>query len=170
VVAGLCAALAWGATGGGAFAAAPSGPAPLAAPPAAHAAKSVSVRGVIGSVTSLVVRRGTPLNPTTFTFPKVVSVKGAAARAVARDLCALPVMPKGIFCPADLGGRYTLDFTATGSRVTPVVLDASGCETVQGLHGIRWTARSPHLWSELGDAMGLRGATQSTFAGHMTGS
>jgi hypothetical protein len=158
----------------GASAATSAGLSPLrgaSAVASAHDAAPVTACRVLTAITSLVVRRGTPPNPSRFSFPATVRVgEASAARSVARALCALPVMPKGVFCPADLGPRYTLSFTAPARRVAQVVVDPTGCETVQGLAGTRWVARSPGFWRVLGDAMHLRGATQQTFAGRLTSS
>lgn len=141
-----------------------------------------SLRGAKGlceiayDVNRLTVTRSKPLNPETFTFPATVVVSSASqVQAAARALCALPVMPKGVFsCPMDLGVVYTLRFAVSdGSSATqadPVTLDASGCETVRGLGATRWAATAPGFWRLLGDAMGLRSASRETFAGSLTSS
>ncbi len=130
----------------------------------------VSVCRIDERVASLSVRRDAPSNPTTFSFPGVVSVVRASdARSVARALCALPLMPKGVFhCPSDIGPTYSLRFRAPTYSVTLVTLDPTGCEVVHGLPGIRWVATSPRFWRILGDAMHLHLAAQATFAGHVT--
>lgn len=131
----------------------------------------VSACRVVDTATSLLVVRQVPPNPTSFSFPAVVPVRHpSTAREVARALCALPVMPSGVFhCPADLGPTYWLYFAAPHVRVTKVDVDATGCETVKGLGTTRWIARSPGFWKVVGGAMKITAATQSTFAGHLKG-
>ena len=84
--------------------------------------------------------------------------------ALAAVLCALPRTPTGpVFCPADLGVRYTVAFSATDRAIDPVVISPAGCETVTGLGGIREASTS--LWQVLGLAFGARNATAVTFSG-----
>jgi hypothetical protein len=82
------------------------------------------------------------------------------ARALARLVCGLPVMPHGVFhCPVAIGGGYQLQFkTADGLRFPAVTVRASGCETVSGAGGnrVRWVARSPAFWPELARLTGIR--------------
>lgn len=134
----------------------------------ADVASQVSLCQVAGSVTALGARRGVPSNPTTFSFPRLTSVNHAASvRLVARALCGLAKLPKGIqSCPVDLGPIYTLGFNAAGYDVTKVALDPTGCEAVHGLTGVRWI-RSSSFWRVLGDAMGLRAPARATFAGRL---
>ena len=111
------------------------------------------------AVTRLVVSRVTalPQNHLHFTFPAGVSVSSPArARAVARAVCGLPLMPRGpMSCPADLGLGYRLSFAA-GSRSYPVITaTAGGCAMVRGAGPVRWTARSPGFWAALAHAMGI---------------
>ncbi len=128
------------------------------------------------SVDRLTMSRSKPLNRETFTVPaKVVVAKSSRVQAAARALCALPPLPKGVLsCPMDLGVEYTFHFTvvgATGNETAdPVVLDASGCETVKGLGTTRWVATSPSFWPVLGNALGIARATQKTFAGVLVAS
>jgi hypothetical protein len=101
-----------------------------------------------------------------FAFPEVVTVTDVAAvRGVARALCALPKMPRTVFCPADWGITYQLAFSARGRTFPVVYADATGCQKVTGLGGARWTARSPQFWKTLGRAMGLAHPGQAVFAG-----
>jgi hypothetical protein len=138
----------------------------------ARSASHASVCGVVSAVSSLLVLRQVPVNPTTFTFRAYVAVKKpATAQSVARALCALPVMPRGTYhCPNDIGPTYWLYFSAHRVRVAKVSLDATGCETVQGVGGTRWIAKSPNFWRVLGSAMNIASATQATFAGHLKSS
>jgi hypothetical protein len=115
------------------------------------------------SVTRLVVSRVTalPQNHLHFAFPAGVTVSSPArARAVARAVCGLPLMPRGpMSCPADLGLSYRLSFAA-GSRSFPVVtIMTGGCAVVKGAGPVRWTARSPGFWAVLAHAMGLANRT-----------
>lgn len=106
--------------------------------------------------------------------PRQVVVPATAAvgspdevRAVARALCALPVMPKAVFhCPAEYTGTtYRLNFTAGGQRLRPVELQATGCETVTGLGPVRWAAESPGFWPVLSGAVGITPPGSSGFSG-----
>lgn len=137
------------------------------APASASGGSAAGLCSVAGQVTGLVVTRGHPLNPERFGFPRVsTSTDAAEVRAVARELCALPAMPRGIFCPADWSPTYTLAFSiAGGAAVRPVVLSVTGCSTVAGLGSARWVDGHTGLWTALGAAIGLSHATASTFAG-----
>jgi len=111
------------------------------------------------AVTRLVVSRvsALPQNHLHFAFPAGVTVSSPArARAVAKAVCGLPLMPHGpMSCPADLGLGYRLSFAA-GTRSFPVVTaTAGGCGTVTGAGPARWTARSPGFWTVLAHAMGV---------------
>jgi hypothetical protein len=118
-------------------------------------------RLTIGRVSSF------PQNHVQFSFPAQVTVTGAhRSRAVAQALCTLPAMPAGTFsCPADWGIDYRLVFTAGGSKLAPVTVDATGCEQVTGLGLVRWIALSPAFWSVLATAAGIGPADQTTFGG-----
>jgi hypothetical protein len=80
----------------------------------------------------------------------------AQARAVARALCALPVMPRGVLnCPALFPGTsYRLTFTAPGRLFAPVTIEATGCETVTGVGQVR-RATDPGFWRVLAVAAGV---------------
>lgn len=132
----------------------------------------VNLCTVVNSVTSLRVSRGIPLNPTTFTFPRLVLVKNSAStKAVAVALCALPAGPTGaINCPADFGFDYRLSFTALGYDVADVQLDPTGCQWVKGIDPMRWVEQSPHFYRILGAAMRLKRVTESTFRGMLSNS
>jgi hypothetical protein len=88
-----------------------------------------------------------------------ITVRGAAqARAVARLVCGLPVMPHGVFhCPIAIGGGYQLVFTVGRLPLPAVTVRASGCETVTsaGGHRARWVARSPEFWAKLSRLTGM---------------
>ncbi len=108
-----------------------------------------------------------PQNHMRFSFPAEVTVTDATkVRAAARALCSLPTMPSGTFhCPADVGIVYRLVFSAGERALTPVEVDATGCERVRGLGHVRWAAHSPELWPTLGRAMGLLSPGYATFRG-----
>jgi hypothetical protein len=109
-----------------------------------------------------------PQNHGQFSFPADIGVADASrVQEAARALCSLPAMPSGgRVCPADLGIAYHLTFAMGGDPLAPVVVDAGGCETVQGAGPIlRWAATSPAFWMSLGEAMGLPPATLSDLAG-----
>jgi hypothetical protein len=99
-------------------------------------------------------------------FPNLVAVASPAhAREVARALCALPAMPRGIYsCPALFPGTtYELTFTADGRRFAPVTIDATGCETVTGVGPVR-RALDPGFWRVLSVAAGVIPPGQPAFA------
>jgi hypothetical protein len=102
-------------------------------------------------------------------LPDQVTVTGPArAQAVARALCALPPMPRGmVHCPALLvGTTYLLRFTAGGRRLPPVTIEATGCEVVTGVGPARWAATSPGFWRVLATAAHLRPPGWSVFGGN----
>lgn len=125
----------------------------------------------IDSIDGLVVTRidAIPRNHLRFVFPDRLSATSpAAARAVARAVCALPPFPKATLnCPADFGISYRLSFAAERGRIRPVLADASGCESVSGPFAPpRWAALAPQrFWTALGHALGLHHVKDSTFAG-----
>jgi hypothetical protein len=101
-------------------------------------------------------------------FPNQVAITSPAqARAVARALCALPLMPRGVFdCPALLvGTTYLLRFTAGDRRLPAATIEATGCEVVTGVGRARWVATSPGFWRVLGTAAQLRPPGRSVFSG-----
>ncbi len=108
-----------------------------------------------------------PQNQMRFSFRAEVTVTDATkVRAAAQALCSLPKMPSGTFsCPADFGIVYHLVFYAGERALSPVEVDATGCQTVRGLGHVRWVARSPEFWPTLGTAMGLSSPSYSTFRG-----
>ena len=102
------------------------------------------------------------------TFPNQVTVASPArARAVARALCALPLMPRGILnCPNLVPGTtYLLRFTAVGRQLAAVTIEATGCEVVTGVGPARQATTSPGFWRVLGTAAHLRPPGRSAFSG-----
>jgi hypothetical protein len=101
-------------------------------------------------------------------FPDQVTVASPArARAVARALCALPPMPRGMFNCPDLvaGTTYLLRFTAGGRRLPAVTIEATGCEVVTGVGSARRAATSPGFWRVLATTARLTPPGQSVFSG-----
>ena len=129
-------------------------------------------------VANVTVTRSKPLNPEHFTFPaRIRGAKPTLVRTLAHTLCALAKMPAGVqACPADWGVTYSLRFTLPkptssvivgGDLIGPVSLQATGCLVVKGLGETRWAMSSSKVFSALGAAIGLRKATQATFAGEL---
>jgi hypothetical protein len=90
-------------------------------------------------------------------LPPALAVVTAAAsvRALAKALCALPRMGKGVVeCPALFEGSLTLRFTAAGRRLPAVTIQESGCEIVTGLGPARSVSKSPAFWTVLAKAVG----------------
>ena len=138
-------------------------------PTVANGATGGPLCAVAGKVDGLVISRVESLdNGETFTFPAHVTVaEPQQARAVARVLCALPVTPRrALLCPNDWGLDYRLAFSTGDSEPTPVTVDVTGCQTVNGLGG-RWILgpSASAFWRVLAVAAGLTPADQSTFAG-----
>ena len=97
-------------------------------------------------------------------FPARLAVIGpSGARAVARALCALPVMPPGVMsCPVLFPGTsYQLRFTAGGRPLPVITLQATGCVTVTGLGHVR--RATPAFWRILATAAGLSPPGQAAF-------
>jgi hypothetical protein len=143
----------------------PGSPTPGSPPTAAPAA----LARALGRLDSLVVLRSDafPANHIHFTFPAEVTVTDPLeVRAVAQALLALPAMPSGPFsAPIDLGISYRLVFATAGERLPTIKVAATGTETVQGLGGTRWVARSPGFWRTLGVAMRLPRPAYDAFRG-----
>ena len=106
-------------------------------------------------------------------FPNQVTVTTPAhARAAARALCALPLLPRGVFhCPnLTVGTTYLLRFTADGRRLPAVSIEATGCEVVTGVGPARWAAKSPGFWRMLARAANLSPPGRTAFTGGGTSS
>jgi hypothetical protein len=120
-----------------------------------------SLCGQVSSVVRLVVDRhdAFPTNHFVYSFPsRVVVNKPTSARAAATALCQLPVPPSGdINCPIDYAITYSLKFSLVdGATLPPVVVGATGCQTVSGAGLRRWLLTSHNgFWTTLGRAMGL---------------
>jgi hypothetical protein len=122
----------------------------------------------VPAVTRLAVSRVTalPRSHLRFAFPAGVTVTSPAeARAVARALCTLPVMPGGVMsCPMDQGVSYRLDFAAGRTSFPGITAAASGCNAVNGAGAVR-RAGSAGFWTVLGHAMGINRAASSALRG-----
>jgi len=123
-----------------------------------------------GALTSAHITRDDLLdNPLVFGVPAKVTVTDRGkVHALASALCTLPLLPKGpIFCPADLGVRYLVVFSAKSVIRARVTIELGGCETVTGLDGTRWASKTPRLWHVLADALGRPHATYAEIAGRL---
>jgi len=121
------------------------------------------------AVTSLQIVRihGVRVPEAQTAFPARFAIIGpAGARAVARALCALPVMPPGIMsCPMLFPGTsYQLRFGVTGRPLPVVTIEATGCDTVTGVGHVR-RATSAAFWRVLATAAGLSPPGQAVFSG-----
>lgn len=125
-------------------------------------------RSQVPAVTRLAVSRtvALPGNHLHFAFPAGVTVTSPAeARAVARALCALPVMPSApMSCPMDQGVSYRLDFAAGRTSFPGIRAAAGGCNPVTGAGPVR-RAGSARFWTVLGHAIGLKRAAGSALRG-----
>lgn len=102
-------------------------------------------------------------------FPSQVTVTDPGLiRAMALALCALPVMPHGVFnCPALLlGTAYTLHFTADGRSLPLVTVNSTGCEAVTGVGPVRRVS-SRAFWEVLSKV--LASGTPPVFGGNVPG-
>jgi hypothetical protein len=126
---------------------------------------------LIMRATHLVLRRSVPHSTVyvqTFAFrSNETSSDVSAVRAVARQLCALPVLPKSEAIACIGAASYSLTFYGAAGRLEgPITFQASGCNAVEVPRGqARFYRPGSALWPTLGIAIGLSAATQSTFQG-----
>jgi hypothetical protein len=125
---------------------------------------------VLPRVDRLIVTRKVSRTQFHFTFPAAVTVtNAAAARRIASVACGLADMPKGVqACPVEFSIWYHLDFAVRGEKGMggeSIVANPTGCQTVTGLGAVRTTAQRQDFYQLLGNALGLRNAGRSTFAG-----
>jgi hypothetical protein len=94
-------------------------------------------------------------------MPGGVTIASAArARAVARALCALPAMPRGVVnCPNDTGAGYRLSFATARLAFPAVTVGTSGCTVVTGIGAVRTAAHTPRFWAVLHSALGAHPST-----------
>jgi len=88
---------------------------------------------------------------------KITVTNPARVRVLARAVCQLPLLPRGMFhCPIDVGGAYELIFSIGDRRLPLVQAAVSGCEMVTGAGPTRWAVRTPGFWTVLGQVAGIR--------------
>jgi hypothetical protein len=100
---------------------------------------------VTTAVTQLTVSRSREILPRKLTITDT-----SRARALAAALCGLPPMPRGLRCPAALGGALRVEFTAGGHAYRPLRIQDSGCASVAGIGPLRqwsWSSRPGQLLS-----------------------
>ena len=91
-------------------------------------------------------------------LPRGITIRDAASvRALAAALCALPLMPHGLRCPAAAGGSLRLVFAAGARGFRPVEVERSGCRGVTGVGPARSWARSPRFGRLLSRTVGGTG-------------
>lgn len=91
-------------------------------------------------------------------LPGAITITDAAqVRALAAAVCALPAMPSGLHCPAEVRGTVQLVFAAGGRDLPPVRIQDSGCRSVTGIGRTRWWARSGQFHRLLIRAISGRG-------------
>ena len=120
-------------------------------PAGSAAGAAAGLCAAVPEMDTLTVRRDDPWPAHHFRSSRRVGVSPAQqARAVARAVCALPRMPRGVVaCPADWGVSYRLEFAASGRRFGVVTVQAGGCRRVSGAGPPRWAVQSPGFWSAL---------------------
>jgi hypothetical protein len=116
-------------------------------------ATAAGLCAAVSEVDSLTVTRGGAGQAShfRFRFPRqIVVTRPQRARTVARAVCVLPRMPRGILaCPADFGISYRLEFAAARRRLAVVTVDPGGCGRVAGAGPARWAEKSPGFWTVL---------------------
>lgn len=105
-------------------------------------------------------RRGEVL-PRPATLPGITIADRAKAVALARAICALPLMPRGMLglsCPMDTGSGFLLVFANADLRFPPVRIHTSGCETVTGAshNRPRWIPASGGFWITFSRLTGIK--------------
>jgi hypothetical protein len=101
-------------------------------------------------------------------------VKGAAqASALARAVCGLPAMPRGILrCPNLTSPGYQLTFSADGRLLPAVLVQPTGCETVTGAGAVRSAASRPSflkLLTSMAGPLPLPGSVHLPGNAHLPG-
>jgi hypothetical protein len=78
-------------------------------------------------------------------LPRALTTTDAArVRALATALCALPLLPHGLRCPAAPRGALLLVFAAPGHGFSTVRIQDAGCPNVAGIGPAReWSWSSP---------------------------
>jgi len=148
-----------GAAGGGSpgagSAAAPGSPS--ASSPGPGSSAGAAARGALcadpGAVTKVMIASNAlaQMRPLRQLPPRFAALaQGGSARALARAVCALPLMPKGIVnCPMQQLGRYLLHFWAGLRQLPEVRAIPSGCTTVTGAGPARRAPMAAPFWLAL---------------------
>ncbi len=100
-----------------------------------------------------------PGKPLPSRAPAITIAERGRAVALARAICALPEMPRGVMsCPVDVGGGFLLVFSAGEVRLPAVTIRSSGCESVLGasLGRPRWIPASPGFWVTFSRLTGIK--------------
>lgn len=133
--------------------------------PAGTATTAVRVCADPAAVQSVVVTRipgltePGPPKPGPAVRPSITISNRGRAVGLARVICALPEMPRGVLsCPIDIGGGYDLVFHISDLRMPTVTIRASGCEMVQGASQgrPRWIPASPGFWPAFSRLTGIK--------------
>ncbi|MGH3407971.1 MAG: hypothetical protein ACRDRJ_36555, partial [Streptosporangiaceae bacterium] len=136
---------------------APVGSRPARAIPARIASSRAPVCRDAAAIRGLTIARSRFYLPENerFGLAGVIAIRRPAlARAIVRDVCGLPVMPRRtVRCAADNDVTYWLMFAAGHRAYPPVVIRPTGCEAVQGLGATRWIVPVPRFWYRLGSAL-----------------
>ena len=119
-------------------------------PPAAATPAGAPLCAGTAKVDQVVMRLTAPRSAEI--LPRAMTITAAPrAKALAAALCTLPRMPRGLRCPAALGGALRLEFTAGGRSYQPVLIRDSGCASVTGVGPVRqwaWSSQPGRLLSE----------------------
>jgi hypothetical protein len=118
--------------------------------PSAGAAARGALCADPGAVTKAVIagNAGAQMRPLRQLPPRFATLaQGAPARALARAVCVLPLMPKGtVNCPMQQLGRYTLRFWAGLRQLPEVRAIPTGCTTVTGAGPVRRAPLASPFW------------------------
>ena len=127
--------------------------------------------GLADQLSRAAMARSRPSNPEHFTFPaRMTSTRVARIRALARDICGLPLAPTGVeYCARDYGVNYTLYFVVpgvpAGVLVKSIHYESSGCLRITGAGATRLVTSA--FIAALGSAFSLNHATTRTFVGSL---
>lgn len=146
--------------------------------------KAQPKRSTIASSNVVVVdRTGSAPGSAKFRVPAhVVVTDRTRIRSLVTALKGLPGFPASVLhemagpparhCPVDFSLRYELRFEVASSggilTVARASVDPYGCESVTGFGYQRWAACSKSFWRVLGEAVGVRHATDAAFRGRVT--
>jgi hypothetical protein len=140
------------------------------APTSGKAVASGTACSARSSLDRLTIRRVTARRESGIAFPAEVVVNNRGkVKVIAELLCNLPPIPSGfpsgvLHCPPALGVDYQFRFLAPSQGIRPISLQASGCQEVRGVGTVRWAARVPRFWEDIGDAAGVPNASLQTFS------